>query len=225
MKDCFETGAEYVAMIEDDTLAVAGWLPRLVDALDAVATNMRNRPRGEKWIYLRLFYTDDLLGWNSEDWPVYLSGSFIFWASVTAMMVALKKRFPRHLEPLTFGTMATVSSFCIPAVVLLYFMAGRQTVSPISPGIHEMNKYGCCSQGLVFPRSIIPPLVQQMDLETRGLVDMMIEKIADRSGYVRWAVVPPLLQHIGTTSSKGYGFDVSAQRLWNFRYELYPSLR
>lgn len=28
LKDCYDTGADYVAMIEDDTLAVKGWLVR-----------------------------------------------------------------------------------------------------------------------------------------------------------------------------------------------------
>lgn len=96
---------------------------------------------------------------------------------------------------------------------------------PIAAGVHEMNKYGCCSQGFVFPRTIIPPLLERADLETDWLVDMMIEKIADKEQYIRWAVVPSLLQHIGVVSSKGFGFDDTARRLWNFRFELYPIQR
>ena len=222
LKDCYDTGADYVAMVEDDTIAVRGWYKRAMDAVQEVETSMRARPASEKWIYLRMFYTDDLLGWNSEDWPTYLFWSFAFWVMSTSLLVFLRRRHRKQLDALSDSSVALISGVCLPAVVALYFMAGRQTVSPISSGIHEMNKYGCCSQGLIFPRSIIPSLLEHADLETDWLVDMMIEQIADREDWIRWAVVPSLLQHIGATSSKGYGFDDSARHLWNFRFEQYP---
>jgi hypothetical protein len=84
-----------------------------------------------------------------------------------------------------------------------------------------MNKNGCCSQGYVYPSSIISLLLERTDLETDWLVDMMVEKIADQEGWVRWASTPALLQHIGATSSKGIGFDKTASSLWNFGFELY----
>ncbi|PYH70940.1 uncharacterized protein BO88DRAFT_442385 [Aspergillus vadensis CBS 113365] len=160
MKDCYDTGADYVAM-----RSIAG----------------------QDWVYLRLFYVDDLLGWNSEEWPRYLALSFVVWAAATGFVVFIKRRF--------FKT---------------------------ASAIHEMNKYGCCSQGLIFPRSIVPRFLEHTDLTTDWLVDMMVEKIADKEEWNRYVVVPPVLQHIGATSSKGYGFDKSAKTIWNFRYEEYP---
>lgn len=217
MRNCYETGAEYVAMVEDDTLAVKGWLP---SALQALAT-VQERSAGRDWIYLRLFYADDLLGWNSEEWPKYFFWSLVVWAVLTGSMVAAKKTFKTHLKSIPNGAIWIISGVFIPAAIALHFMAGRQTMWPLSPGVHELNKYGCCSQGLVFPRSIIPSFLDKTDLTTDWLVDMMIEKIANREGWTRWAVVPPLLQHIGATSSKGYGFDNSAKTIWNFRFEEY----
>lgn len=218
MRDCYDTGAEYVAMLEDDTLAVKGWLPSALQALDTV----KERAGNERWMYLRLFYVDDLLGWNSEEWPRYLALSFGVWAFLTGTMVAAKRVSKQKLK--TFQTSAIWLTSCvfIPAAIALHFMAGKQTMWPISPGVHEMNRYRCCSQGLVFPRVIIPDFLERTDLTTDWLVDMMVEKIADDEGWTRWAVVPSLLQHIGATSSKGYGFDDSAKTLWNFRFEEYP---
>jgi hypothetical protein len=69
MRECLDRGAEYVAMLEDDTIAVRGWFSTAMQALDAV----QQRTAGKDWIYLRLFYTDHLLGWNSEEWPRYLA--------------------------------------------------------------------------------------------------------------------------------------------------------
>ncbi|KAJ5789766.1 uncharacterized protein N7518_006777 [Penicillium psychrosexuale] len=218
LKDCYDTGADYVAMIEDDTLAVKGWLPSALQALEVVEERNVNK----KWIYMRLFYVDELLGWNSEEWPAYLAWSFMVWALLTGTMVASKTVFRTKLKTIPTNAILITSCIFIPAAIALHFMAGRQTMWPITRGVHEMNKYGCCSQGLVFPRSIIPEFLGQTDLTTDWLVDMMVEKIADREGWTRWAVIPSLLQHIGATSSKGYGFDDSAKTLWNFRFEEYP---
>lgn len=217
MKDCYNTGAQYVAMIEDDTLAVKGWLASALQALDVVKEQTKNK----KWIYMRLFYVDELLGWNSEEWPRYLLWSLIVWSSLTGVMVAGKRVFKTRLKSIPASSIWIASCIFIPAAIALHFMAGRQTMWPISPGVHEMNKYGCCSQGLIFPRSIIPDFLERTDLTTDWLVDMMVEKIADHEGWTRWAVIPSLLQHIGATSSKGYGFDDSASTLWNFRFEDY----
>ena len=221
LQNCYDTGAEYVVMIEDDTIAVRGWYQRAMDAVQGVETSMRSRSGPGRWIYLRLFFSDDLLGWNSEDWQTYLFWSFAFWALSTGFLVLLRRRYHKRLDVLSYPAMVLISGVCLPATVGLYFLAGRQTVLPITAGLHEMNKYGCCSQGFVFPRSIIPQLLTRTDLQTDWLVDMMIEQVADREGWIRWAVVPSLLQHIGATSSKGYGFDDSAKHLWNYRFEQY----
>ncbi|KAL4746815.1 hypothetical protein BDW72DRAFT_210140 [Aspergillus terricola var. indicus] len=217
MRECYESGADYVAMLEDDTLAVKGWFPSAMRALDTV----QSRTAGRDWIYLRLFYIDGLLGWNGEEWPKYLAWSLIVWASISGAMVASKRAFKTELRSIPMSAIWLTSAVFIPAAIVLHFLAGRQTMWPISPGVHEMNKYGCCSQGLVFPRAIIPRFLEHTDLTTDWLVDMMVEKIADSQGWSRWAVVPPLLQHIGATSSKGYGFDNSASTIWNFRFEEY----
>ncbi|KIW68940.1 hypothetical protein PV04_04851 [Phialophora macrospora] len=222
LKDCHATGAQYVAVVEDDTLAMEGWFGRLLEALDIIQVKMNGYPSGQRWIYLRLFYTDNLLGWNSEHWATYLFWSFVVWISVMTVLLATRRHFPRQLELLTMDVMAAITIICIPAMVLLFFLAGKQTMMPIPAGVQEMNQYGCCSQGFVFPRDMIPKILDKLKLETKGLVDMQIEKIADAGGYMRWAVVPPMLQHIGAMSSKGYGFDDNARQIWSFRFEQYP---
>ena len=69
MKDCYDTSADYVAMVEDGTLAAKGWLPSALQALDVVEERKANK----QWIYMRPFNVDELLGWNSEEWPAYLA--------------------------------------------------------------------------------------------------------------------------------------------------------
>ena len=50
---------------------------------------------------------------------------------------------------------------------------------PIHPDVHGMN----FSQGLAFPRSIVPRVLEHTGLITDWLVDMMAEAIADK---VEW---------------------------------------
>lgn len=218
LRDCYNTGAEYVLMVEDDTIAARGWHESALNALDKVSTRMQSGT-ARKWAYLRLFYVEDLLGWNSEEWPRYLFWSLVIWITLTSGMLYVNRKCRGQVPLMSFGCVGVISMVFIPLGIGLGFMAGRQTVWPIAAGVQEMNKYGCCSQALVFPRTIIPLILSSSDLTTDWLVDMMIEKIADKEKLDRWALVPALFQHIGTTSSKGYGFDDNAKELWNFRFE------
>lgn len=222
LNDCYNTGAEYVVMLEDDTVAARNWYSRTLQALHDIEERTRNDLRGPKWIYLRLFYSDDLQGWNSEEWPRYLAWSSLIWTLCTITLLACRSRLKRGPERFSLPLVVVVVSVCIPATIALYFLAGKQTVAPLRAGVQLMNRFGCCSQGLVFPRSMIPDLIANTDLTTDWLVDMMVEKIADAEGWDRWAIVPPVLQHIGATSSKGYGFDDNAKQLWNFGFERGP---
>jgi hypothetical protein len=172
-------------------------------------------------VYFRLFYAEELFGWNSENWPIYLFWSFVSWSIMISCMIAARGRSRWTQTYLTSPNIVAISAVCIPALIALFFAAGRNSIWPLSPGIHEMNKFGCCSQAYIYPRDIVKPLRQSTDLETDWLVDMMVEDIANDKGWIRWARTPALVQHIGSTSSKGHGFDNTAKRLWNFEFELY----
>lgn len=90
-----------------------------------------------------------------------------------------------------------------------------------------MPKYGCCSQGFVFPQSRVPDLVAWYESKRLGYVDMLTEEFADRDPQeeIRWALTPSVLQHVGRKSSKTNDFNHSkynlsvVERLWNFGFE------
>jgi hypothetical protein len=130
---------------------------------DSNAENQHKEGNLNQWMYLRLFYT--------EEWPLHLAWSIVA-VSLTAMAgLFLRRRFlssptsspglllsssashPKQ-NPFSRSFIATISFVCVPAIVILYFAAGRMTVQPIQPGIHSMNRFGCCSQALVFPRQM-----------------------------------------------------------------------
>ena len=224
LNDCYATGARYITMIEDDTLAVEGWYAFALQALRDIETQMHTRT-GTEWVFLRLFYAEDLFGWNSESWATYLFWSFVGWAMITGSLIIARSRYRSAQAFLSNAAMSMISGFCLPALIALLFASGSNSIWPLAPGIHEMNKFGCCSQGYIYPRNIIEPLLKRTDLETDWLVDMMVEQISNKEGWIRWARTPALLQHIRSTSSKEYGFDRTAGHLWNFGSELYDKAR
>lgn len=106
---------------------------------------------------------------------------------------------------------------------------------PVPEGVHQMPKFGCCSQALVFPRSRIPDLVELYESRHIGYVDMITEEFANANNEIRWAVTPSVVQHVGRKSSKGAadgdstvaafkpkskGELTEVEKLWNFGFEL-----
>lgn len=106
---------------------------------------------------------------------------------------------------------------------------------PVPEGVHQMRKFGCCSQAFVFPRSRIPDLMQLYESRHVGYVDMITEEFANANDEIRWAVTPSVVQHVGRRSSKGAAADGDAvaafkpkskgelsevEKLWNFGFEL-----
>ncbi|KAL8706610.1 MAG: hypothetical protein Q9201_000357 [Fulgogasparrea decipioides] len=218
LETCVETGAAWIAMVEDDTLAVAGWYPRVLGALDATDSKSSN------WLYLRMFFTEQFLGWNSEYWPAYLISSASIVSTLAAVLLALRR--VRYLKSLSNAAIFVACFICTPACILLYFMAGRLSMRPLSPGVHEMPNFGCCGQGFVFPSAAAVRVVEKLKEKQVGFVDMTLEEWANEERLTRFAVVPSLLQHIGGRSSKGDDFSSTqplsvAERIFNFGFELY----
>ncbi|KAL8716639.1 MAG: hypothetical protein Q9225_006050 [Loekoesia sp. 1 TL-2023] len=222
LEECIKSGAAWVAMIEDDTLAVADWYPRTMRALDLADS------KSTDWLYLRLFFTEEFFGWNREFWPMYLLSSVAVFASVAALLLLLRKvRYPMVISN---AVIFTVCFVCTPACILLYFMAGRLSMRPMIPGVHEMPNFGCCAQGLVFSLDTAARVVDKLREKGPGFVDMILEEWANEEKLTRFAVIPSVLQHIGSHSSKGNDNGSPeplsvAERIFNFGFELYKQQR
>lgn len=229
MQKCHNTGAQWIAMIEDDTLAVAGWYPRALEALEKADDQHRNGEQGD-WLYLRLFFTEEFLGWNSEEWPRYLAASMGIVGFTTFLLLLIRQAaFP---QAITKPMIAITTLVYAPALIILYFLAGRLSMQPFRPGVYEMSNFGCCAQGLVYSNAMAPKVIARLSEMKEGFVDVLIEAWANEQNLVRWVVVPSLLQHIGGHSSKGDDFGGGskyhrsvAEKIWNFGFELYDSTK
>ena len=225
LQRCQDTGAQWITMIEDDTLAVNGWYRSAIEAL-ATADDQHSAADEDDWLYMRLFFTEEFLGWNSEEWPRYVAGS-VGVTGFVAMVLLLVRRcvYEAHI---TNKLIAVICLACTPAYILLYFLAGRLSMQPLSPGVYQMPKFGCCAQGLVFSHRMVPKVIARLAQKEEGFADELIEAWANEANLVRWVVVPSLLQHIGGHSSKGDDFGNKAkydrsvaEKIWNFGFEMY----
>lgn len=63
LDECYKTGASLIAMIEDDVIALYGWYARALKA----SSDVDDHDGLSSWLYLRLFYTEKLLGWRNEE--------------------------------------------------------------------------------------------------------------------------------------------------------------
>ncbi|KAK4633588.1 hypothetical protein CLAFUW4_03809 [Fulvia fulva] len=213
---CHATGAPYVALIEDDVLASSGWLRRTMAGLDRITSKITT----SEWLYLRLFYTETYFGWNDGDLFEHVAWSLLLIASVALSLLATHLFAPKSRAYISNILVISLCCICAPLCITLFFLAGRVTIFPFANGVHKMDKYGCCSQGLVFNRPEIPALLDMLSGESGLFFDMRVEQYADEHGLDRWALQPPVLQHMGIKSSSDGGLkSKNARKVWSFAFE------
>ena len=226
LRSCYESGTPWIVLLEDDVIGADGWFYRMRNAVQELVG---------KWdfgsiLYLRLFYNERLLGWNSEETFGYVVRSLMVEIFVAAVLFAILRYYPPSATYITARTLSTVILVCTPMLITLYFCAGRLTVSPPSTGLSRMDTYGCCSQAFVFPREQVPDLITWYESNQLqgGFVDVLTEKYANMNGLDRWALTPSVFQHVGSTSSKGqfksrWGRS-NTENIWNFSFERFDEV-
>jgi hypothetical protein len=227
LKTCFAMGTPYVAIVEDDVIAMDGWYHRTAGGLRRAERQSSLEASPKDFLYLRLFYTEEFLGWNSEHWLKHALWSIASITSCVGFVLWVRSRFPDSQRILTPYLSFAICFVLVPWAVFLVFAAGRVTVFPLPAGVNKMNNFGCCAQGLVYPRNKAHDLIAWYETSRIGFADMLTEQYANDHREQRWALTPSVLQHIGTKSSKSddFGSDAKhsrsvAQNIWNFAFEL-----
>jgi hypothetical protein len=224
LSKCAEQYTPYIAIFEDDIIAMDGWFHRTVDAIREAERQTVARHAKHDFLYVRLFYTERFMGWNSEDWATYLFWSLFAAGVLAAVLTSFRKTKlvaklchtlgPRCIILLSYSTLI--------AAILVFFALGRLTVLPIPIGVREMARFGCCSQALVFPRNKALELVSYFNDRHTGFTDVLIEEFAKQRDELRFAITPSLVQHVGRESSKYTDQGpIIKQGIWSFLFELY----
>jgi hypothetical protein len=216
LRTCQQLNASYTIIFEGDIILATAWLSRTLKALADIAR--LERQSGKPWIYLRLFYTETALSWTSSDFAyrnMPLVFGILILSGLTCLVFLRRSRFTQfHLDP---TSIVVISMICIPAFTALVYMVGKYNLMPLH-GVIEMNKYGCCTQGLVFPREQLDGLIDFLSARKHGQTDSMIEEYADHHKLNRYALAPPQLQHVGLKSSRD-NLDINTRSTWAFWFE------
>jgi hypothetical protein len=225
---CVEQFTPYVAIFEDDTLAMDGWYHRTMASIHEAQKQAALRRSKPDFLYLRLFYTEQFLGWNHERWKTYLWRSICVAALPTALLVFIRVFQPRTKLSMTLTTYRAFLTLyaSLAVLILLYFSLGRITVAPIRTGVHEMPRFGCCSQAYVFPNLKAQDLVTYFKERNSGFTDVLIEDFANERNELRFAVTPSVVQHVGRVSQDGdenkqldHRGKSMAEKIWSFGFE------
>jgi hypothetical protein len=115
---------------------------------------------------------------------------------VRAALLALRRRARAVRAHVDNWTLAVVCAVAVPAFVVLFFRAGKATMLPPAPGV-VAEDFGCCSQGLVYPRAALPGLLRFLAGRADGQIDLLINDYARDEGLGRYALYPVQLQHVG----------------------------
>ncbi|KAF2488013.1 integral membrane protein [Neohortaea acidophila] len=221
LRHCYNHGAPWIVMLEDDVIGAEGWYYRTKQAL---GTLEGLRPFNST-LYLRLFYNERILGWNSEEWPTYFMRVLMAEAIVFAAIMLGLFFIPNATAIFDPTTVFTLLFVVTPMFIVLYFAAGRRTVSPLAYGLNRMDAYGCCSQAFVFPRQQLPELMAYYESAGSGKMDQLTEKYADEHSLARWALTPSVFAHVGSTSSKQTSVSrwgrSNTENIWNFAFETF----
>ncbi|KAI4611751.1 hypothetical protein J4E83_008002 [Alternaria metachromatica] len=228
LNKCTEQYTPYVALFEDDTVAMDGWYHRTLGAIHEAEQQAALQRAKPDFLYLRLFYTEEFLGWNAEEWKTYLKNSV--YVALVPTVVILFLRFAQPTTKLTLALMTRRTFFAmyttLALLILIYFGLGRITVQPMAVGVHEMPRFACCSQAFVFPNVKAGELVEYFKERHLGYMDVITEDFANERNELRYAVTPSLVQHVGRKSF--HGDDIGpmskwmlsvAEKTWSFAFE------
>ncbi|EEP81351.1 predicted protein [Uncinocarpus reesii 1704] len=221
LKACQDVGTPYVVMVEDDVVAMDGWYHRTKRALEDAERQTR-RLGASKYLYLRLFYTQGLLGWNKEEWFTYLVSSATAVAILAAILLITRRYIPCSVRILSNQVIIVLCLICAPLCIILFFASGRLSMLSTPAGVHQMPRFGCCSQALAFPRNRVADVISWYETKRIGFADSLLEEYANANDEIRWALTPSVFQHVGVKSSKqdGPGDDIVAKETWNVDFEL-----
>jgi hypothetical protein len=228
LNKCTEQYTPYVALFEDDTVAMDGWYHRTLGAIHEAEQQAALQRAKPEFLYLRLFYTEEFLGWNAEEWRTYLKNSV--YVAIVPTVIILFLRFAQPTTKLTLALMTRRTFFAmyttLALLILIYFGLGRITVQPMAVGVHEMPRFACCSQAFVFPNVKAAELVEYFKERHLGYMDVITEDFANERGELRYAITPSLVQHVGRKSF--HGDDIGpmskwalsvAEKTWSFAFE------
>lgn len=216
LQRCYDTGAPYIGLFEDDILLADGWLVRTLRGLEDISLSGQDET---SWLFLRIFNQERSIGWakrqilgNNEHWiALGIALGFILPISLARW----KWRSVRQY--LDWESICVLAFMFNPAMVILFFQCGKASMLPPAPGV-AAEGFGCCSQAMIFPRERVPGLMEYLENIRRGQVDLLLKHHAKDEGLLRYNLYPTQAQHIGFDSARKTDKSEAAA-IWSVSFE------
>lgn len=116
LSKCTDQDTPYVAILEDDTVAMDGWFHRTVAAMREAERQTESTRADRQFLYLRLFYTETLMGRNSEEWAICLYWSPIAAGALAVVILVLHYAAPLAHDAQSYWSIpASFQTSCFPS--------------------------------------------------------------------------------------------------------------
>lgn len=203
LQHCLNTTmSPYIAMFEDDVIFADSWLSYTLSNLAELEKRLATKP--QDWLFLRLFNQERSTAWASR--TIGGNHEFAIAAAIAipliVLVLVLRTRYPILHRYMDNWTLAIVCFIIIPAFIVFFYQAGKASMLPPHPGVRA-EPFGCCSQGLIFPRSTAASILDILRERGSGQVDLMLNAIARDKGLTRYAQYPVMMQHLGMSTTAG----------------------
>jgi len=203
LEHCYDhSSSPWIAIFEGDVLFADGWFARTMLTLQRLERHMSPNGDAHKWLYMRLFNQERSTGWLSHD----LLGNNVPLISlgvssvVGGVLLAIKRYLRKSHGFPDIPSILIICGLTIPSFVVLFFQTGKATMLPPGPGVRVEN-FGCCTQGLVFPRERIAGVVAEIREKAEQVPhDIVMNGYWRKNNLQTLALYPMQLQHIGTFS-------------------------
>lgn len=224
LQNCLDDSvAPYIAVFEGDILLADSWFIRLLTALKEA----EKITSGKRWLLMRLFNEERATGFSSKHpfgnnvpWIILGIDFFVMFAAWNLQKVGRMMR-SRRMDWITKSFVLIACCFTVPAFTTLFFQTGKATVLPPSPGLRIEN-YGCCTQGMVYPRAEVAGLVDELRRRAEEEnYDVVIDEYSwkrEGEGLDHLALYPMMVQHVGFESLISPDRD-GDKHVWSMAYE------
>ncbi|KAI7576250.1 hypothetical protein KC316_g10772 [Hortaea werneckii] len=101
--------------------------------------------------------------------------------------------------------------------IALTFMIGKYNLMPLN-GLERMDRYGCCTQALIYSRASATQVVDMLQERGSGQTDSLIEEYGTKNGLAKYALAPQVVQHVGIVSSRD-NLEANTRSTWAFWFE------
>lgn len=207
------TESPYIAMFEDDVILADGWLSYTLNNLSNLHKRVATNP--QDWLFLRLFNQERSTAWAST--KIGGNHEFVITIAIAIQLVALvlilRTRYPILHRYMKNWTLVVVCVVIIPAFIILFYQAGKASMLPPRPGVRA-EPFGCCTQGMIFPRSSADIILDILKERGSGQLDIILNDMARDQGLTRYAQYPVMMQHLGKVDylqTRNLLFQVSLQ--------------